>query len=167
MSGTAIPGQIQGGDGITVTPEGVISSTGVEQGGSFQTNPAPISTNSLAPVLFWSAPFTLTAAGDILIELTAVLFMQNANGSATTMGAVFTADVDGAPLAAAGGVEEIDVDAGAAQGVQTWTTTTSLFGVVPALSAGPHTLNFFLQVLDADCTANTGVGEAGVHINRV
>lgn len=163
MTGRAIPGAIEGGAGIVIDPEGRISSTGVDPG-SFQTNPAPISTNSLAPVLFWSAPFTVTAAGDILIEMTAILFMQNAE---TTMGAVFTADIDGAALAASGGVEELDVDAGAAQGIQTWTTSTSLFGVAPALAAGAHTLNVFLQVLDVNCTANTGIGEAAVHISRV
>lgn len=154
-----LPAVIAGSGGVA------LSVTGVEPG-SFQRNPALFATNSLAPVLFWSAPFTVLAPGDVLVNFKAISFMQNANGSATTMGVLFTADVDGVALPDAG-VAELSVNAGANPGIQTWTALAAFSGVAPGLAPGPHVLNVYMSVFDVNCSAQTAAGEANVHLSGV
>jgi hypothetical protein len=162
VTGIAIAPRIEGVGGVTIDPEGRISATGVSPG-SFQRNPALLATNSLAPVLFWSAPFTVLEAGDVFINMDAISFMANADGAATIMGVIFTCDVDGNPLPDAG-VQELSIAVGS---VNTWTTQVVLQSVAPGLAVGPHMLNIFMFVLDANCTAQTAAGEASVRITRI
>lgn len=162
MSGVAISPRLEGVGGVTVDPEGRISASGVEPG-SFQRNPALLATNSLAPVLFWSAPFTLLEAGDVFVNMDAISFMTNADGAATNMGVIFIGDVDGNALPDAG-VQQLSIAVGS---VNTWTTEVTFQSVATGLSAGAHTLNIFMFVLDANCTAQTAAGEASVRISRV
>lgn len=165
MSGVAISPRLEGIGGVTVDPEGRISASGVSPG-NFQRNPSLLATNSLAPVLFWTAPFTVLAAGDVFINMNAISFMTNSDGDATNMGVVFTGDVDGNALPDAG-VAQLSIDAGAGTGIQTWTTQVVFQSIAQGLAAGPHTLHVFMFVLDANCTAQTAAGEASVRISRV
>lgn len=138
-----------------------LSLTGVDPG-SFARNPALLATNSLVPVLFWSVPFNMLEAGDVFVLMDAISFMQNANGPATVMGVLFTADVDGNPVPDTG-VKELNINGAT---INTWTTDATLQSLVTGLAAGPHLINFYMQVFDANCTAQTAAGEASVEISR-
>jgi hypothetical protein len=151
---------------------GGISPQGV--GGSFQRNPALVSTNSLAPVAFWSVPFTLLgSAGDVLFDMTSIAFMVNnapaATAFSTNMGTVYTCDIDGVGLPDAAVVQMQLTDDGAVNpsSIATWTTSLELVALATALAPGAHTFNVFFFVLDANCTTQTAAGEAKIEIRRL
>lgn len=164
------PWIIQGEDGIVVSQTGVrvvISGAGVVSpvaSGSFQRNPSFVSTASVVPVPFWSAPFVLSRAADIFFEHLAIAFMTNTVGAGTNMGVVYTCDIDGIPLPDVG-FDQTSLTAPTF--LQTRGTSVALQTMAPALAAGAHVFNLFIQSLDPGCTVSTGPGEASLHISEV
>jgi len=141
---------IRGLRGIIVRKAGLveISGSGVGASGAFQRLPLLQSTNSVVPVPFWSAPFSLDEPADVLFQLAFSVFCLNGNGAATFMGFVFSADVDGAVLPDFG-VSETSI--AAPSSVQTQVVSGLFQTSAPGLGAGPHVLNVFWQSNDVQC----------------
>jgi hypothetical protein len=130
--------------------------------GSFQRLPATQNTSSTVPSLFWSAPFTLAADGDVLFEMVWNDFMAGDGNPATFMGAFFSADVDGSALPDTSGHE---FNAGAA--INTEVINGTYQAVATGLTAGPHILNIFWASNDAGCANQIAAGEANLKITRL
>jgi hypothetical protein len=137
-----------GGGGITV--------------GSFQRLPATQNTSSTVPSLFWSAPFTLAADGDVLFEMVWNDFMAGDGNAGTFMGAFFTADVDGSALPDTSGHEF-----NATAAINTEVINGTYQAVATGLTAGAHVLNIFWASNSAGCANQVAAGEANLKISRL
>jgi hypothetical protein len=115
--------------------------------GEFQRIPGIETTNSIVPVPFWSVPFTLSAPGDVLFQMAAIVFeAPPVADPANFMGFTFQADIDGNPLPDNAAFE---FNANGAS-VNTSVETAVLQTYAPGLAAGAHTLNIQWSANDVD-----------------
>lgn len=101
MGGIAIPERLEGGAGIDITPEGLISATGGAIGGGFSFQSVPtVATTGPGLVTLMTVPVTVTTAGRLLITLNISCEVALTAPSALAQGADFGLLWDGAPIPA-------------------------------------------------------------------
>lgn len=160
MTGIAIAPRVEGGPGIDITPEGLISTAGGASVTPFRMVPVPSGTTQGPGLvtLMLVPDVAIATAGRVLLVFSASIEVETIPPAATSQGSNFTFLWDGAPippmppsLFSQTAFMEIDME-GATNTPQTFSNQIHLRDVVPASLAGPgiHSLEVQYEGLAAE-----------------